>query len=222
MHSVLFLHGALGTSAHWKSVTDILGGECRVHEYQFPGHGFAPSEGVQTIDTLAADLKQYIENQKLTDFSLAGYSMGGYVALKLASQGLVGLNKLLTVAVKTTWDPQIAQQEVSGITYEKLQPLASKMELMHGNNWADLIASTASVLHSIGRNPLGLSDMASISIPLRMLVGSADQMVSVDETSKFALSARSGSYRVLPEQGHLLHRMDAELLAKEISDFLLH
>lgn len=221
MHSVLFLHGALGTSAHWKPVTDILGGACRAHFYQFPGHGFVPAAGVQTIETLTADLENYIESQRLTDFSIAGYSMGGYVALKLASQGLAGLRKLLTVAVKTTWDPQIAQQEVSGITFEKLQPLASKMELMHGKDWTDLIKSTGSVLHSIGKHPLGLTDMASISIPLRMLVGSADQMVSVQETSSFALAARSGSFKLLPEQGHLLHRMDAEQLAGEISDFLL-
>lgn len=220
MQDLVFLHGALGSSRHWEPVIDLLGNNFNIHNLDFPGHGGSSDTTACTCSALCEFVRAYTNARNLQNFGLIGYSMGGYVGLQLASENLPGMSKLLTLAVKTNWNPDIAGTEAGKLSAEYLQPLAEKLEALHGKQWLNLLPCTAGIMQSIGHNPLMPSNISRISIPFRMLLGENDKMVGLEETLRFTEASDKGSFHSLSGQGHLLEKMDARMLADEILNFL--
>jgi len=85
--SVLFLHGFLGSGADWRPVVEGLQNTCRCVCVDLPGHGRTPlpaeSEPL-TMESCAADLIARLDALYIPRCALAGYSMGGRLALYLA------------------------------------------------------------------------------------------------------------------------------------------
>ena len=83
---VLFLHGFMGSSADWLAVTAALEGSYRWLAVDLPGHGAStdlPPEAY-TVDGTARALLGLLDNLGVERPVLAGYSMGGRLALYLA------------------------------------------------------------------------------------------------------------------------------------------
>lgn len=68
---LVFLHGALGTSADWEPVCSFLP-PCRCIAFDLPGHGKSPF------------VKDFVIN--IPRFHLIGYSMGGRIAMAYAQK----------------------------------------------------------------------------------------------------------------------------------------
>lgn len=92
---LLLLHGFPLSSQMWASVLPALAEAVRVVAVDLRGFGDseAPPDGY-TMDSLAADALGVADALGLTRFAVAGHSMGGYVALRMAARSperLVGL-----------------------------------------------------------------------------------------------------------------------------------
>lgn len=214
MKQLLFLHGALGCAKHWQSICEQLRTEFDVFCPDFPGHGRKPSGPYEnTLTGLSNFVQHYASENGLRNYTLIGYSLGGYVALNLALRQSSGLDKVITLATKMQWDPAIAETEILKLNVENLQGIADKLSSEHGSNWSELIPQTHEIFRSIGSAPLTLQQMSEIRIPVSMLRGERDKLVSAGETEHFAAAIPEGRFLSIPAQGHLLERMDtAELL----------
>jgi pimeloyl-ACP methyl ester carboxylesterase len=135
---ILFLHGALGCKKHWEPIVSLLSSQSNIHVLDFPSHG---DSSVIINKLLLTDLvdfvRSYILQHQLNNVTIVGYSLGGYVGLKLAEEQLPGLEKVITIATKLNWNKEITSQEIEQLS--KLEHLIPKFEKEHGPNALTLI-----------------------------------------------------------------------------------
>ncbi|MCG9126369.1 alpha/beta hydrolase [Candidatus Poribacteria bacterium] len=91
---LLFLHGTGCDSTDWSSVIDYLPSNQRYLTLDFRGHGktSVPTQSFSLHD-LADDVIAIIDNQNISEVILVGHSLGGMVAMRVASRcvNVVGL-----------------------------------------------------------------------------------------------------------------------------------
>jgi esterase/lipase len=216
---ILFLHGALGCKKHWEPIVSLLSSQSNIHVLDFPSHGDSDVRlnKIQLSD-LVDFVRDYILKHQLNNVTIVGYSLGGYVGLKLAEEHFSGLEKVITIATKLNWNKEIASQEIEQLS--KLEHLIPKFEKEHGPNALNLIKNTSTILQSIGESPLIKSDFADVKIPISMLVGENDTMVTQSEIDEFIAGNPFMDKIILPEQPHLLQKMNASFLSQSILDCL--
>lgn len=206
---VVFLHGALGCSAHWQRFITEAGNNIVMHTPDLPGHG----QSTETLEnynteTLAQWVDTYAKNNIEGRYHLVGYSMGGYIALQMVKDGYKNIASVTALATKLNWSPTIAAEECSRLTLESLAPILDKLKQEHGIHYEQLLPVTRQILTAIGENPLHASDFANNTCPVKLLLGERDKMVTQEETIAFAEAAKSFSVEILPAQPHLLERME--------------
>lgn len=85
--NVLLLHGYLESCEIWEEFSGALSGEARVIVPDLPGHGDSEvSGGKPSIDRMSEMVFELMDKLGIKRFTVAGHSMGGYVALAMAGQ----------------------------------------------------------------------------------------------------------------------------------------
>jgi pimeloyl-ACP methyl ester carboxylesterase len=217
----LFLHGALGCKKHWNLFLTSLKTNDKIHLIDFLGHGENTQKDSIDFTHLVEQIKQYIEQNQIKNFIIIGYSLGGYVGLKMASQNIEGLNKLICIATQLDWDEEKAANENKKITTESLLPIKEKLDLEHRVGYESIINITHNILESIGKNPIKPSDLKHITTPIYFLIGEKDKMVNIEFTQNFILETNNISIETLPNQPHLLERMDVEVLTTALYSIII-
>ncbi|ABM01664.1 2-succinyl-6-hydroxy-2, 4-cyclohexadiene-1-carboxylate synthase [Shewanella amazonensis] len=96
---LLLLHGFLGSGSDWDTLAPELEPHFRLLTPDLPGHGSAPfdvrfddkaenqpdGKGISPFDKVSLALLDWLAKQDVTEFHLLGYSLGGRLALHLAS-----------------------------------------------------------------------------------------------------------------------------------------
>jgi pimeloyl-ACP methyl ester carboxylesterase len=84
---IVFLHGYCETSFIWKEFKNYLARRNRVITLDLPGFGKSPrlSYAFSLMD-IAAEIKQVLDEKRISGFVLIGHSLGGYVSLAFAKQ----------------------------------------------------------------------------------------------------------------------------------------
>lgn len=221
MRDIILLHGALGCNAHWNHVLPHLEKSYRYHNLNFPLHGGTEATHKElTMDDLQRFVVIYADTHLLESFDIVGYSMGGYVGLDLAIQRFPGLDSVITLGTKLDWSESAAEREISKLTIEGLEPIHAKLEMEHGPQWKDVVSATHSIMRGIGKYPLQKEDFSSIEVPVTLLLGERDKMVTAEETADFAEQGPMCSYEIIPGQPHLLEKTDGALIAEKINAIL--
>jgi pimeloyl-ACP methyl ester carboxylesterase len=193
--------------------------------FSFPGHGRRPFTSSFGIETFAGKLTTFIGKQKLDRPHVFGYSMGGFVALRLSVKMPASLGKIATLATKFLWTRETAEREARlldpGGVREKVPAFANMLEEKHGLAWVELLGRTAEMMHALAADNL-LDDANLASIKNRVLVGigDRDQMVTFEETHHVCKTIPGAEMYMLPGTKHALESADPQLLAKVIVNFL--
>lgn len=221
MDHILLLHGALGSAAQLAPLEKMLAARYVVHALDFPGHG-GSRPGDFSMEGFSGFVHRYIHEKALSQPGVFGYSMGGYAALNLERKHPGSLRFICTLGTKLHWDPAIAAREEKQLQPEIIEakvPLFAKnlQELHAPANWKDVVRNTAVMLQALGAAPLlDAAAFASINIPVRLLRGDRDKMVSLEETVEAYRQLPQGQLGILPRTGHALADADTALLASLI------
>ena len=83
---LILLHGYTASSHTWAQWMQQLGDTYRIYAPDLPGHGLTqtPEDYQASIDALRDDVDAFASALNLSNFALAGNSMGGYVAWEYA------------------------------------------------------------------------------------------------------------------------------------------
>ena len=82
---LLFLHGLTFDTRMWRSQVAALSGKYRCVSIDFRGHGQSAAPGGEyTLEVMAEDVYQVMRHLGLEQAHVAGLSMGGMVAMRLA------------------------------------------------------------------------------------------------------------------------------------------
>lgn len=96
--TLVLVHGWAMSSAVFAEALQDLSDEYRVLAPDLPGHGHSTPAGDYSLDALASDLLAWIDALELSDIRLLGWSLGGQIAIRLATLAGSRLNRLLLVA----------------------------------------------------------------------------------------------------------------------------
>jgi pimeloyl-ACP methyl ester carboxylesterase len=192
MNPIILLHGAIGAKDQLEPLAKELAAKgYQTYSFNFSGHGQTSFQNQFDIKQFAEELKLFIEMNNLVQPDVFGYSMGGYVALYLASQNSNILGRIITLGTKFEWSPAIAQREIkmldAKIISEKVPKFAEALQKRHGIDWQLLLQRTADMMIDLGNNNL-LNPITFSQIKNRVCIGLADgdTMVSSEETDNAA------------------------------------
>lgn len=228
-HTVLLLHGAIGSSAQLKPLAASLAESGFDPElFDFTGHGGRPMPDADfSIALFAKEVIGWMDEHRMATIDIFGYSMGGYVALYMARHYPERVGKILTVATKFTWNPQGAAKEVQMLNpekiAEKIPKFAAALEQRHApQDWKEVLNRTADMMLAMGNQP-PLTDDEFRQIPnvVGLRVGENDTMVSLEETIHVARMLPNAGFNTLPATPHPVEQMSVELLTRTAIDFFI-
>jgi pimeloyl-ACP methyl ester carboxylesterase len=223
MKTILLLHGALGAAKQLESLSDALKNDFQVHCLEFEGHGQTPSEKPFSIDGFVDNLKDYLDEKNLRNIIVFGYSMGGYVALKLAAQNPEYFEKIITLGTKFHWTTEAAEKEVQYLNPDKIEvklpAYAAMLDALHvADSWKTVMQKTVDMMLRLGNGEATSDELfKQIEVPCCLCLGDKDQMVSRDETMRIAELISNAEFELLEDTVHPIDRVDVARLAALIS-----
>lgn len=223
---IILLHGALGSESSFDNLKLVLAENYELFSFNFSGHGQRDfSDDGFGIEVFAEELASFILKHELRQANIFGYSMGGYVALYLASTQPNLIGSIVTLGTKFDWNPHNAGLETSRmnpeVMKEKIPAYTSYLLKTHGETWEKLIYQTAGMMLDLGEEPLlNKAVLSTINIPVQILRGNKDHMVTKEESKNASDALPHGTYLSLNDTPHPIEKVDATFLASELTALL--
>ncbi len=225
MNKIIILHGALGAKIELTPLENALAQNFEVHALEFEGHGSTPLFSDFSIPNFAENLREFIEENQLHGAAIFGYSMGGYVALYLASDYPEMVGDIITLGTKFDWSPTTAMQEAKMLNPDKIEEkvpkFAAYLVTLHGADyWKIQMKNTAQLMLDLGANELLQKRLASIENRCFIGLGDSDEMVSREETLAAVEALPNADFFTLENTAHPIGKVDVGILARKINALL--
>lgn len=220
---LILLHGALGTGEELRPISEALPPLFKSHLFTFHGHGGKHRHWPFSIAGFADEVAEYLISQNIKQALVFGYSMGGYVALKLAMKNPALLRGIITLGTRFDWNPAFTTAETAKlnarILEEKAPAFAEHLKRLHGEQWLTLLNNTASMMKAIEQGSVEFVEMLPhVNLPVWITRGDQDRMVSLNESLMVANSIKDARYFELRESGHRLESLKLPELLKVFSE----
>lgn len=214
---VLILHGGGGPESVAGFAT-ALSRAARVLTPAHPGFGGTVRPGaVRTIEDLADLYDALLHRLGLADVLVAGFSMGGWIAAELALRdagrgrirGLVLADAVgIEVPGETITDVfPLTPAELSALSYHDPARFAPDPATMTGARRAQVAANFAALgVYGGGRGmrePALRARLARVSIPVLVVWGDSDGIVSPAYGRAFAGAFPAGRFELIADCGHM-------------------
>ena len=193
------------------------------------------------METLADDLHDLVTQLKLGPFTLAGLSMGGYVALAYVARYLPTLRSLILVDTKSQADNAegkagrdkmialVREQGVKAIAdamLPKLLPdetIKSRPQLVkeiRGIIESQRATTLAHALAAMRDRPDRTGELASIAVPTLAVVGEKDSITPPDVMKTFKEKIARCELVTIPAAGHMTPMEQPAQVNQAITRFL--
>ena len=233
---LVLLHGFTQTGRSWQPVLHALAARYRAIAPDLPGHGGFAERRPASFAACDAYVR-VLADQPIT---LAGYSMGGRIALHAALSLGPRVRRLVLVgaspgiadaaerAARAAEDAALADR-IEAIGLEAFvrewgaQPLFDGMprgiaEIAHADRMRNTAAGLAAALRGLGTGvmPPLWDRLGELTVPVELVVGERDEKFrAIAERMTAALVA--GRLHVVPGTGHAVHLEAPEAVAEVIA-----
>lgn len=224
---LLLLHGALGSASQFEGLKKNLQEQFEVYSFDFEGHGGHTSSQAYSMELFVKNTLDFLKQQNIASISIFGYSMGGYVALKLALQHPDKVQHIVTLGTKFDWSITSAEQEVKMLNPDKIEEKVPRFahylnQLHHGNDWKTVVHRTANMmLHLAKYEKLSPDEIATIATPCTIGLGGKDNMVTAEESTQVANLLPNARFVLLAAVPHPIQKVDSEALGTYITSAIL-
>lgn len=227
MKKLILLHGALGAASQFDSLVSELEKDFTLWIPDLPMHGENGLKFDLSMSALADYILQQLDEKQWNEVSIFGYSMGGYLALMMATIRPGLFEKIVTLGTKFEWTEDIGRKQSAMLNPDSMQakvPMyASYLDSLHkAFSWRYVVESTANMLLQLGENPpLTASTLPQINTPCIVCIGDGDQMVSKEEADWACTHLPNAQMKILTNTPHPLEKVNAQVLLEVIrSEFL--
>jgi 2-succinyl-6-hydroxy-2,4-cyclohexadiene-1-carboxylate synthase len=231
--TLILLHGFTNTGRSWDPVVAALKGRYRALAPDIRGHGSAAAAVPVTLEAVIDDTAGLVEPHAA--FALAGYSMGGRIALHVALalpdqvQRLIligaspGLADVGERAARRAADERLANEiesstiEQFAARWEQTPVLAGQPPAAHSDRLRNTTGGLARALRGLGTGALpSLWDqLGGVTMPVTLIVGERDaKFHAIAERMERQLP--DGTMIVVPDAGHAVHLEAPEQVASAI------
>ena len=112
---LLILHGFLGMSDNWKSLATQFANNFEVHTLDLRNHGRSLQSEEFSYEIMAQDIFEYCQVHDLANINIIGHSMGGKVAMLVATRHPDLVGKLIVADIGPKFYPQHHQEILAGL-----------------------------------------------------------------------------------------------------------
>jgi 2-succinyl-6-hydroxy-2,4-cyclohexadiene-1-carboxylate synthase len=222
--TVVLLHGFTHTGASWDPVISALGESYRALAPDIRGHGRASAATPVSLQAVIAD----VQALSPSGFTLAGYSMGGRIALHVALAAPQRVNHLVLIgaspgladpaerAARRAADERLAAEfealdiEAVAERWANTSVLAGQSDDVRQAAHADRLRSTPAGLARALRH-LGTGALPSVwdrlwelTMPVTLITGARDEKFRRIAT-QMATGNPGVHIEVIPDAGHAVH-----------------
>ncbi len=221
---LVLLHGALGCAAQFDELKKLLPNDLPVSCPEFYGHSNTAFVKEFTIDSLAKQVLEFMDEVQIEKANFFGHSMGGYVALHLAKTSPERVSKVFTLGTMLKWDDEILQKELRMMDAEKMEEklpaFAAHLDKTHTHGWKILLEKTKDLLTDLVKKQYMREEaLGKLETPVRLGIGDRDTSAGVVNTVHFYLLLKQGQLEVFPNTPHPYERVTVGRLAASIVDF---
>jgi 2-succinyl-6-hydroxy-2,4-cyclohexadiene-1-carboxylate synthase len=246
---LLLLHGFLGNSNDWVSIRKALDSEFYCLALDLPGHGSSRIENFEnsySIENTAKYIIEFLNHKNISKCHLLGYSMGGRIAIYLATKypqyfkkiiiesGRPGIENDEERNLRNRNDHKLAQKIVQGRFKEFLkfwydQPIFESLK--KHKNYANLLKSRlnnnpqflAKSLVEIGAGvqPSLWKTLHQIQCPCLLIAGEFDTKYQ-KIFARMHKEIYSSYFVVIKNSGHNTHFENNVEFIKVVKKFLRH
>ena len=201
---IVFVHGAGGNHLNWYYQLEFLDIPLTLIALDLPGHGNSSGQPCDEISCYSEFLSGFIEKLDLDGkLILAGHSMGGLVVLDY----LLKHNKA-HAAILAGSACKLPQREPPKTPEEFCKNLFySEESIKRCLKTADTILRRAKGVVEYDLKATGKADLCDkvqdINIPVLLIVGREDKLVSLERVKQTAESLANSELRVIPRAGHM-------------------
>jgi len=125
--SLIILHGLFGSSDNWVTIAKALSDTYKVITIDLRNHGKSFHDSAFTYEDMAMDVKEFIAINELEGTIVMGHSMGGKVAMHLATHYDL-IDALIVVDISPKYYPVHHQTILLGLNSIDLDTLTSRKE----------------------------------------------------------------------------------------------
>jgi esterase len=112
---LLILHGFLGMSDNWKTLATQFASDFQVHAIDLRNHGRSTHSEEFSYEIMVQDIFEYCQIHNLENINIIGHSMGGKVAMLLATTHPELVDKLIVADIGPKFYPQHHQDIFAGL-----------------------------------------------------------------------------------------------------------
>lgn len=249
--AILFLHGLGGSWRDWSANLPAFASNYRVMAMDFPGFGQSDKPEVRySIEWLTDVVESFLREQEINQVNLVGHSMGGVVALNVASQpesrvknlviidavGIGNKSEFLAYAMSkkimgpdTEWEPvenflQSQFRAMADDLIEKQKPQTAR-ELFESLRipitGQPLVPMTPEVQMTASIFDFDIRPkLASIQQPTLILWGAKDPVASPQDASFLHTKIHSSILIFFPNSAHSPMMENPSLFNQELRKFL--
>lgn len=189
--AIVILHGIFGSSDNWLTISKTIASHgYRVFALDQRNHGQSPRADDQSYTSMAADLHEFLTDQKLDNPILVGHSMGGKTVMQYAmdyrNEGDAAVrprgtfDKLIVVDIAPRFYPVHHHDIIRGLKAIDLMDLSSRNEAdTILSRYEPLIPVRQFLLKNLYRNEQGRFDWR-LNLPVieRELHGVGDELTN--------------------------------------------
>jgi 3-oxoadipate enol-lactonase len=240
--SVVLLHGFPFNRSMWREQVEELRQNHRIIVPDLRGHGeTAVTPGPATMESMALDVASLLETLNISRATIAGLSMGGYVALAFYRLFPLRVRSLVLADTRPQEDTEEAKQNreqqaekalsegMEGIADAMLPKLLAPETVTERPDIVrrvrEMIVGTepegaASVLRGMAVRKDNTSFLSRIIAPTLILCGSKDALTPVADSELMHREIGGSRLRILEGAGHISNLERSEDFNRELTKFI--
>lgn len=228
--TLLLIHGMGSASTAWKPILRQLCENFTVVTVDLPGHGDTPMDKAQPMDpqSLAQSVFDVMEDLGIENFHVVGNSLGGWIALEMASMRPHQVLSVIALAPAGLWlapfnarYPGTALARILSSSVWVVSPVLLRFEwarkIGFGNvspRWKEFsyetcLDATNAMASSAGYYPAWdallkkrFESTISSSVPVTIIFGDSDKTLPATTSQERSLAPSHAQWLVLKECGH--------------------
>ncbi|MEO9482942.1 MAG: alpha/beta fold hydrolase [Ekhidna sp.] len=125
---LIIMHGVFGSSDNWQTLGKVFAENFKVYLVDLRNHGNSPHSDEFDYDVMVEDVVELMEDEGISQAHILGHSMGGKVAMHLATQHADLVDKLMVVDIAPKYYAPHHQQIFEGFHSVDLEKLQNRKE----------------------------------------------------------------------------------------------
>ncbi|MGK2942510.1 MAG: alpha/beta fold hydrolase [Immundisolibacter sp.] len=214
---LLMLHGGAGPTPG-APYLDALAAHFEIILPTHPGfYGSPHHKRVGSVDDLAYLYLDLIDDYRLDKLTVMGFSMGGWLALELATKSCARLERLLlvdAVGVKftdreTRQFPDIfamAPDKVGQLMFHDPAYMTPDFAALSDEELAAFVTNREALIHYVWEpylhNPKLLARLHRVTVPVTCIWGESDGLTTPDYGRQLAAALPNARFEAVPQAGH--------------------